>query len=262
MSSKHSMNFYDLLGVAPNADVPTIERAFKAISLEKHPDKANAATRPQSGVESQDELEAREKRNNERYVRIVEARDTLLDDRKRKAYDKQQGIRNPSANDDRKPKDYPSRSESKSKSDTKSKSRSSAKSGADYSANGLIESYLDILEAQVSFIKDLDRKIHDMMYILERATSRSSHGGPEYSETTSLLESILRKSREAKEDIYDAIEDLESLGRRSLADSKKRSEAKDIYYSATDGALDYLHKAEKTVDELQSVVRPLEDRWR
>ncbi|KAI0457601.1 hypothetical protein F5B21DRAFT_463871, partial [Xylaria acuta] len=147
MSSKYSMNFYDLLGLSPDADVATIEKAFKAMSRIHHPDKSNAATRPKSGVESQSEREAREKRNHDRYVRIVEARDTLVDEKKRKAYDRQQRVRNSSSNDGKKTKDSPSqstaraetksKSKSKGKSETKSKTRSTAEPRSDDTADRL-----------------------------------------------------------------------------------------------------------------------------
>ncbi|KAI1752625.1 hypothetical protein F4782DRAFT_501050 [Xylaria castorea] len=257
MSSKHSMNFYDLLGVSPDADLAAIEKAFRAISLTQHPDRANAATRPKSGGESSRDHEARERSNNERYVKIVEARDTLIDDRKREAYDMRQGIR-----------DYPSqstsqsetKSKSKSKSESKSKSRSTPGSAAEPpasdSASDLIDCHLSSLEVEISCIKDMDHKIHGMLYTLESAARRSSRAS-DWSETISLLESILSKSRRAKEDINSVIKDLEALSTRSLSDSKKKSQAEKIYDSATKGVLGYIHKAEKTVEELESVVAPI-----
>ncbi|KAI1190460.1 DnaJ domain-containing protein [Nemania serpens] len=84
------MDHYKVLGVPNDADTATIEKAFKKLSLTHHPDKANARTAPRGRDESAAERKAREKRNNDRFVEIVEARDTLADPKKRREYDRQQ----------------------------------------------------------------------------------------------------------------------------------------------------------------------------
>ncbi|KAI0860577.1 hypothetical protein F4860DRAFT_524980 [Xylaria cubensis] len=86
-----SMNPYEVLNVANDADEATIQKAFKELSLKFHPDKANTSTVPLDGVETKKEQEAREQHNHEQYIRIVEARDTLLDATKRRKYDEQGG---------------------------------------------------------------------------------------------------------------------------------------------------------------------------
>ncbi|KAI1741259.1 hypothetical protein F4680DRAFT_447166 [Xylaria scruposa] len=83
-----STNPYEVLGVDSDADVAAIQKAFRGLSLKHHPDKANASTTPRDG-ETKTERQAREQRNHERYVRVVEARDTLLDATKRRNYDEQ-----------------------------------------------------------------------------------------------------------------------------------------------------------------------------
>ncbi len=69
------MDFYEVLEVPRNADVATIEKAFRALSLKHHPDKANVSTVPTGYVETREEREAHEARSHERYVNIVKARD-------------------------------------------------------------------------------------------------------------------------------------------------------------------------------------------
>ncbi|KAI0182576.1 hypothetical protein EV127DRAFT_517660 [Xylaria flabelliformis] len=234
-----SVNFYDVLGVSPDADKATIEKAFRAISITTHPDKANAATRPKSGVESPDEQRAREQKNHDRYVQIVEARNTLVDDKKRKAYNSKHGI---GADNDR----HTSRRESGSES----KSKSSSKSGAGDSPNDLIAIHQSSLEFQLSSIDYLNQRIRDLLYTLESLSRQSSR----YLETTSLLEDILRKSRTAKDEIKKAMQDLEALSRRSLRDSEKRTRARELYHSVIDGPLEYLQRAETMVDELTSTI--------
>ncbi|KAI1825314.1 hypothetical protein F4861DRAFT_538215 [Xylaria intraflava] len=90
------MDYYNILNVSPDAEVAAIEKAFKLMSLKHHPDKANASTRP-SGPESESQREAREKRNNERYVEIVTAREVLTDPARRREYDQERAGKGKSA---------------------------------------------------------------------------------------------------------------------------------------------------------------------
>ncbi|KAI1738858.1 hypothetical protein F4680DRAFT_466934 [Xylaria scruposa] len=247
------MNFYDVLGVSRDADAATIEKAFRVISMTRHPDKANAATRPKSGAETPAEKAAREKKNHDRYVQIVEARDTLVDDEKRKAYDSRHGTRVPPDGYDR---DYASQStsraetKSKRKSKSESNSESKSKSTSGDSPHDLIDIHQRSLEFELSSIDYLNKRVRDLLYTLESLSRQSSR----FSAATSLLEDILRKSRAAKNEIQRAIEDLEALSSRSLSDSEKRTRARGIYHPVMDGALEYLHRAEKMVDELASTV--------
>ncbi|KAK5637079.1 hypothetical protein RRF57_012791 [Xylaria bambusicola] len=82
-----SVNLYEVLGVSSDADEPSIERAFKDISLKLHPDKANISTAP--GVETEAEREARQQRNHEIFVKIIYARNILTDRVKRRSYDQE-----------------------------------------------------------------------------------------------------------------------------------------------------------------------------
>ncbi|KAI0529992.1 DnaJ domain-containing protein [Xylaria digitata] len=84
-----SMNLYEVLNVPNDADIATIQKAFKELSLKMHPDKANKSTIPPSS-ETEAEREAREERNHNRFVKIVEARDILTNPAKRREYDDQQ----------------------------------------------------------------------------------------------------------------------------------------------------------------------------
>ncbi|GAP82508.2 putative DNAJ domain [Rosellinia necatrix] len=73
------MDYHKVLGVSKDADVAGIEKAFKLLALKHHPDKANAANAPKDRTETDEERKAREKRNNDRYVKLVEARDNLVE---------------------------------------------------------------------------------------------------------------------------------------------------------------------------------------
>ncbi|KAI1201663.1 DnaJ domain-containing protein [Nemania serpens] len=84
------MDFYKVLEVPRDADTAAIERAFKKLSLTHHPDKANARTAPKGREEGAAERKAREARNHDIFVKLAEARDTLTDPKKRRAYDKDQ----------------------------------------------------------------------------------------------------------------------------------------------------------------------------
>ncbi|KAI0405740.1 DnaJ domain-containing protein [Xylaria palmicola] len=84
-----SQNYYQVLNVAKDADVATIQKAFRVLSLKMHPDKANAATAPTDRTETKEEREAREKRNHEKFVELNEARSTLTNAEKRQEYDEE-----------------------------------------------------------------------------------------------------------------------------------------------------------------------------
>ncbi|KAI0970064.1 hypothetical protein F4678DRAFT_480741 [Xylaria arbuscula] len=79
---------YEVLSVSSDADGAAIEKAFKALSLKWHPDKANVTTVP-SGGETQKDREIREKHNHDRFTRMVEARDILTNPAKRQQYDQE-----------------------------------------------------------------------------------------------------------------------------------------------------------------------------
>ena len=68
-------NYYDVLGVPRNADITTIKKAFKKLSLKYHPDK-----------NKQNPEKAKE-----RFTEIVNAYETLKDPEKRKQYDRSGG---------------------------------------------------------------------------------------------------------------------------------------------------------------------------
>jgi len=67
----NTANYYDVLGVPKNADISTIKKAFKKLSLKFHPDK-----------NKQNPDKAKEK-----FTEIVNAYETLKDPEKRKQYD-------------------------------------------------------------------------------------------------------------------------------------------------------------------------------
>ncbi|KAK5636801.1 hypothetical protein RRF57_012513 [Xylaria bambusicola] len=83
------MDLYKILQVPSDADVATIEKAFRKLSIKLHPDKANVSTIPSGHVETREEKEAREQRNNEKFAEIAHARDVLTDTKKREEYDRQ-----------------------------------------------------------------------------------------------------------------------------------------------------------------------------
>ncbi|KAI0813501.1 DnaJ domain-containing protein [Xylaria sp. FL0064] len=80
------MDYYAILNVARDSDTEMIEKSFKKLAITYHPDKANASTIP-SGGETEEEKKTREERNHQRFVDIMQARDTLVDPKKRKEYD-------------------------------------------------------------------------------------------------------------------------------------------------------------------------------
>src|SRR5574341_642867 len=64
-----SRNYYEILGVAPEADEPTIKNAFRALALQYHPDRNKA---PDA---------------EEKFKEIAEAYAVLSNPQKRAAYD-------------------------------------------------------------------------------------------------------------------------------------------------------------------------------
>ncbi|KAI0489977.1 hypothetical protein F4859DRAFT_174833 [Xylaria cf. heliscus] len=259
MSSEYSpRTLYDVLDVSPDADVAAIEKAFKKMSLLHHPDKANLATRPKNGVESPREKEAREKRNNDRYIKIVQARDTLVDSQKRRAYDAEQSTKEPSADADKKTKDRsehgsPKRkstsrsSKSKSKSDSKSrpKSKSESKRRSTATHHDDEEFVLDIIESQIISLRTklaqleyMEREAQGLLASLEAATQRPLPG-PGYRPIVDVLDDIFRRIRSASEDIYDALHDIMGLRHSSLDPSTIRSRISQVHDFAMNGAALY-----------------------
>jgi curved DNA-binding protein CbpA len=68
MSENQFVDYYDLLQLSPNADAETIERVFRHLAKKYHPDNTGHA-------------------NNERFIQIVEAHQTLADPEARAGYD-------------------------------------------------------------------------------------------------------------------------------------------------------------------------------
>ncbi len=68
MSENQFVDYYDLLQLSPNADAETIERVFRHLAKRYHPDNTGYA-------------------NNERFIQIVEAHQTLADPEARAGYD-------------------------------------------------------------------------------------------------------------------------------------------------------------------------------
>ncbi|KAI0516769.1 DnaJ domain-containing protein [Xylaria bambusicola] len=85
-----SVDLYEVLGVPSDADEPSIERAFKDLSLKLHPDKANVSTAP--SVETEAERKVREQHNHEQFVKVMDARTILTDPVKRKSYDRERRL--------------------------------------------------------------------------------------------------------------------------------------------------------------------------
>ncbi|KAI0441521.1 hypothetical protein F4803DRAFT_576405 [Xylaria telfairii] len=295
MSSTHSsMNFYDILGVSSDADIPTIQKAFRTMSLKYHPDRANNTTIP-NGTETENERQNREKRNHDRYVRITQARDTLVDEAKRKAYDMFLRDDNEKTNDRRnkgrghsksetqsKPKSDDSKSksktdESRSRSKTdESKSRKSksddsksrkSKSDDSKSRSRSKSSYTEESRADISTRNLIDAYLHTLYFELAairylvhkicyvlNTIVRSPVRTNYLFESLTFLEEILPRSRVAREDVLDAIDDLEALRRGSLSATEKTSRAINIYEFVENGALEYLHRMERRIDDLQPVI--------
>ncbi|RWA04493.1 hypothetical protein EKO27_g10615 [Xylaria grammica] len=174
------MDFYERLNIPKNADDAAIQKAFKELSLAMHPDKANVSTIPPGGNETAEERRAREQHNHERFVKIVEARDTLLDPNKRRGYDAKlragkystDGYRSGGSGG-------PSRSSKPSKS-TKSK-EPEPKDDPGQSSNTL-----KWLEYLVRRLNERLTTFHDLA-----PRSRSSSAYPEYSEIVYFFERVI-----------------------------------------------------------------------
>ncbi|KAI1418804.1 hypothetical protein F5Y12DRAFT_721640 [Xylaria sp. FL1777] len=241
------VDLYEVLNLSSKADVPTIERAFKELSLTMHPDRANVSTIPSHRVETKKEREAREKRNHERFVKIIEARETLTDSKKREQYDLERA-KNLSSNKAGKPSQpkYPSKTprpdESRSKDSRSQKSDTSTGGGGrldielahNFHANSL-EDFLIEFEGMLSIVQGTMR------------VSPSKRGYSDYSAVVSSLNHVITVTKE----IANRIREARDLHLRNL-NSTMASEA---YRSAISNASSYRVEIQALVHRLREQLR-------
>jgi DnaJ-class molecular chaperone len=67
------MNYYEVLGVSPDASPDTIKKSYQHLVLQHHPDKQHSADAASSAPEC--------------FIRITEAWSCLKDEQKRREYD-------------------------------------------------------------------------------------------------------------------------------------------------------------------------------
>ncbi|TRX93676.1 hypothetical protein FHL15_005352 [Xylaria flabelliformis] len=220
------MNPYEVLNVASDADEATIQKAFKELSLKFHPDKANASTAPLDGVESKKEQEAREQHNHEQYIRIVEARDTLLDATKRRKYDQQEGN---------------TRKDSNHKTSKPSDTGKTGKLEEDTMANlGLdITTTLERLE-------DIGDDLSNTLSSLRNLAPRSPAPSLEYPEVLSSFNRIIARNTSISNRIKEA--------RERLLSQEKDSTARAVCESALEEANTYIQQVEDFNFEVEEVL--------
>lgn len=80
-------NYYKILGVSKTANAQEIRRAYRKLAKEKHPDK----------LRSKDMTEKEREKADEQFRSINEAKEVLLDEEKRAAYDRGEDPMNPNA---------------------------------------------------------------------------------------------------------------------------------------------------------------------
>lgn len=76
-AQKDDSSYYSLLGVGLDASKDAIKRAYRSMILELHPDKFHGLN-----MTEEDEIAAKNK-----FIKVTEAYETLVDDEKRKQYD-------------------------------------------------------------------------------------------------------------------------------------------------------------------------------
>ncbi|KAI0546393.1 hypothetical protein F4679DRAFT_587572 [Xylaria curta] len=207
-----STNPYEVLGVAMDADVATIQRAFRDLSLKLHPDKANASTTPLDG-ETKTERQTREQRNHDQYVRVVEARDTLLDATKRRNYDEQV----------RKKKQESTHETSKSSDPRKAGKPEEARS--QNTAQKMTTNLLQAITTTLRRLEELGAELRDALltYRCLGPISFDAHGSyspipcPEYEEVLSITSRVIARITSISDRVREAGERLRSQENDSTA---------------------------------------------
>ncbi|KAI0913811.1 DnaJ domain-containing protein [Ustulina deusta] len=222
-------DLYETLNVPSDADVDTIQKAFKELSLRLHPDKANASTIPPGGVETKTQREAREQRNHERFVKIVEARDTLTNPAKRKEYDQKRRGKKHSTN-------KASKSSAASKPEKETPRQSTAHQETRVDIEGVHNSTIRSLER-------LDLGFNQVLSLFCRTRPRSqSPSFPAYLEIIDLFTRIIFTNTRITDRIREARDGLRSEGFTARA-----------AYAMTE-AVNHIPRARALVSELDALL--------
>ncbi|KAI0965116.1 hypothetical protein F4678DRAFT_485606 [Xylaria arbuscula] len=262
------MDLYELLNVASDADVPTIERAFRELSLTLHQDKANVSTIPFGRVETQEEGEAREKQNHERYVKVMEARDTLTNLAKRKQYDLERAnnrlSNKGSSTSDSKPSEFGTRSAFTDSSGFNTpcpyqKRNEGSKPQRMNDSPTSPGRRLDIELGHNSHVNNLDNLVIQLttMRSAVDGTVRILPSAPSYPDYLTIVSSLSNATTMTTE-VISCIKDARDL---HLSDLNSAT-ARELYRSAIADASTHRNKVQTLIRELQSKLGlPLRTRY-
>ncbi|KAH8159484.1 hypothetical protein CIB48_g8760 [Xylaria polymorpha] len=244
MSSK---DLYGVLNVPRNADVATIQEAFRDLSLKL---KANASAIPRDGFETSSEQNARKRRNYERYINIVEARDILTDAAKRRDYDEQQRRKKNQTSTPSKPKNS---SKSSNPSEPSKASKPEKKNLPQSSAQEMRAKPATVSNLTLERLKRIDFDLNSTLSLLRGLAPRSrfSSSYAEYSEVVSLFRRLIAMNARVRGRVTEAAERLRNQD-PDLA-------ARVTYESAKAKASSHILRARRFVSELDLVFTRYED---
>ncbi|KAI1121600.1 DnaJ domain-containing protein [Nemania abortiva] len=210
-----SVDLYKVLNVSSKADVATIQKAFKDLSLKLHPDKANISTTPPGGTETKAEREAREQRNHEQFIKVLEARDILTDPKTRQAYDYQRRAKKHSAKTCEHRK-FGKHSEA-GKRENERPSRSTARQGTRVN-RGEKSVTIQRLECAILMLRRTFSEFCDL-----EPRPQSSRSYPEYLEVVSFFDILIPRTARLRDRVRDISEGSEWHSAKAVAEAHMES---------------------------------------